>query len=350
MLILWPKLDRKAKRVDLFKVKIADRGNKPTKLSAAELIELVAIEYNRKCVIMPEIEIDRSYDTEAAKRKGINLLIKTLEAFIPVLRIEANANTAFNLIEAQQTLAKGLPYIPDSDKSIYIKPPLGSTYITSALVERFETQQTVHLKPLNPANVLYDPQFTWHGGTGGRNLKDSNGLIALRGRSRNNIKQRATSNQAPAIAKDSLAGNYYPIFNVKLPGSLTSYPNPITATSLNDPIKAQPYIEEAFEMSTINARLRDIVFDEAELRRGAELLIMVHNPSPLHKSRMHKLDRLEWIYEPITFVPDEKTALGFTILFFRSASTRYGLGDPITFMGISIDPNQNIGFEAQKIG
>lgn len=294
-------------------------------------------------------ESDKSFALENQKRLGINLFTDVNERLVPILRIEVNANTAFKMEDALDANARQVPYIPDSDKSLYVKPPLGASYVTSTIAKKFSTTEQVYFEDLNVGNVIYDPQLSWHGGTGGRDLMSSNGMIALRGRSTDGVKQRPSYNEVPAIAKDSLAGNYNPIANVKLPISISSYPESIGRELANNPICGVKYVDQSFQSSVINSSIRDIILDVGTLRSGVEIIIVVHNPSPLHKSRFHEHDRALWVYEPITFMPAEDTALAFTILTYPSNENVNLVNGPITFMGVSIDPSMHIGFQARKV-
>ena len=95
----------------------------------------------------------------------------------------------------------------------------------------------------------------------------------------------------------------------------------------------------------------DIVIDYSSIAdTGLSVLVCVHNPSPVHKSRFEDSERSKWVYEPITFTLFNDIALACSLIFVKT-SVEVVLDDaPIIFTGFSVSGQNDIAFAAFKVG
>lgn len=283
--------------------------------------------------------------------QGSMLYIKQGVKYFPALRIEVRGNTAFKLEEAKEYNAQNKPYIPDSEKSVYIKPPfVGGLYETNVEAKKFSRSQGHVMVDGNGATKIFQPYLSWHGGQGGKDLRPSKGEISLRGLNHKGDKTRHTFNSSEAIAKDSFAGNYNPIASVTFPRTTNSFPASVTRSDLYKPVDCVPYDDTKFSASTMLEERHDIVVDYPSIAdKGMSILICVHNPSPVHKSRFDDSDRSKWIYEPITYTLFNDIALACSLIFVKT-NVEVVLDDaPIIFTGYSLSGQDDIAFAAFKI-
>jgi hypothetical protein len=283
--------------------------------------------------------------------QGSTLYIKQGDKYFPALRIEVRGNTAFKLEEAQEYNAQNKPYIPDSDKSVFIKPPvIGGLYETNVEAKKFSRLQGRVKVDGNDATKILQPYLSWHGGQGGKDLKPSRGEISLRGLNHKGDKTRHTFNSSEAIAKDSFAGNYNPIASVTFPRTISSFPTRIAPSDLYKPVSCVPYDDGKFSRSDMLEDRHDIVVDYSSIADiGMSVLICVHNPSPVHRSRFEDAERSKWIYEPVTYTLFNDVALACSLMFVRT-NVEVVLNDaPIIFTGHSLSGQDDIAFAAFKI-
>lgn len=283
--------------------------------------------------------------------EGSTLFIKQGKKYFPALRIEVRGNTALNLQEAQAYNAQSKSYIPDSNKSVFIKTPQGALYETNIEAKKFSRGQGRVTVDGNGATKIFQPYLSWHGGIGGRDLKPSKGEINLRGLNQQGDKTRHTFNSSEAIAKDSFAGNYNPIACITFPRTTSSFPASVMASELYKPVECIPYTDSRFKSSSMLEERNDVVAGYSSIaNEGLSVLVCVHNPSPVHKSRFDDSDRSKWIYEPVTFTLFNDVALACS-LFFVKTNIEVVLSDaPIIFSGYSISGQDDIAFAAFKVG
>ncbi|HEY4964324.1 MAG TPA: hypothetical protein VIH90_06550 [Candidatus Saccharimonadales bacterium] len=283
--------------------------------------------------------------------QGSTLYIKQGDKYFPALRIEVRGNTAFKLEEAQAYNAQSKPYIPDSDKSVFIKPPiLGGLYETNVEAKKFSRLQGRVTVDGNGGTKIFQPYLSWHGGQGGKDLKPSKGEISLRGLNHKGDKTRHTFNSSEAIAKDSFAGNYNPIACVTFPRTTNSFPASVALSDLYRAVDGVPYDDTKFTVSNMLEERHDIVVDYSSIAdAGMSVIVCVHNPSPLHRSRFGDSERSKWMYEPITYTLFNDIALACSLIFVRT-NVEVVLDDaPIIFTGYSLSGQDDIAFAAFKV-
>jgi hypothetical protein len=282
--------------------------------------------------------------------KGSNIYIKKAGSYYPILRLEISGSNAFKLDEAQKYIALKKPYIPDSEKSVYIKTPTGSLYETNFTAKKFSNiNSKITINNLG-GEKIFQPYLSWHGGIGGKDLKPSVGEISLRGLNFKGQKTRSPFNSSVAIAKDSFAANYNPIATVTFPRTLNAYPKPVKITKLYKPVTCIKYDDKKFNQSRIQTERNDIVIDYYEIAHtGLTAIICVHNPAPVHKSRFTTSERLRWLFEPITYELFHDVPLACSV-FFSSTNVDVVISDaPLIFVGYSVYGHDNIAFLAFKV-
>lgn len=286
-----------------------------------------------------------------ASHQGSTLYIKRGTRYFPALRIEVRGNTAFNLEEAQDYSAHNKPYIPDSDKSVFIKPPIGALYETNVEAKKFSRSEGRITIDDNDTVKIFQPYLSWHGGQGGKDLKPSKGEISLRGLNQEGDKTRHAFNRSEAIAKDSFAGNYNPIACVSFPRTISSFPASVARTELYKPVDGILYDDSRFDASNMLEERCDIVVDYSSIANtGMSVVVCVHNPSPVHRSRFEDIERSKWLYEPVTYTLFNDVALACS-LFFVKTDVEVVLDDaPIIFIGYSVSGGDDIAFAAFKVG
>jgi hypothetical protein len=283
--------------------------------------------------------------------EGSTLYVKQGDRYFPALRIEVRANTAFDLKEAQEYNAKKKPYIPDSDKSVFVKTPSGAIYETNVEAKKFSHGHGGVTVDGNGTNKIFQPYLSWHGGQGGKDLKTSKGIVSLRGLNNRGKKTRHDFNSSEAIAKDSFAGNYNPIACVTFPRTTNSFPIAVGRADLNNPVSCIPYVDSKFASSNMLEERNDIIIDHSTISsKGLSILVFVHNPSPVHKSRFSEMDRSKWLYEPVTFTPFKDSALACSVMFIETNVEAILDDAPIIFTGYSLSGQDDIAFAAFKIG
>lgn len=285
-----------------------------------------------------------------AGHEGSTIFIKQGDSYYPALRIEIRGNTAFNLNEAQTYNLQGKPYIPDSEKSVYIKTPPGSLYTTNLKVHKFNHQGGKVTLDGNSNEKIFNPYISWHGGMGGKDLNSSKGLVSIRGINHDGTKARHIFNSVEAIAKDSFAGNYNPIASVTFPRTINSFPAPVDDSELYQPIHPANYVDSTFSASAMLNERHDLVIDYGALsRKGMSVVFCVHNPSPAHKSRFPNADRSKWIYEPVTYTLFDDVALACSV-FFVECDVEIVLDDaPLVFVGYAMAGKENIASTVFKV-
>lgn len=280
--------------------------------------------------------------------KGSTLYVENSGQFYAALRIEISSNVAFSMDEYYDFHSKALPYIPNSESSVYLKTPPGAIYETNFAAVRFGANNKVTINHAEKmAEKIYDPYVSWHGGM---NPTNSQGVISLRGYIAGGHRTRYSFNQTQAIAKDSLAGNYNPIAQVILPRIMSSLPPPVTTEWLVSPRQLPKYNDQKFGMSKMMTDRIDLVIDSAAVtKKGMTVVVLVHNPSPLHKSRFAVEQRAKWLIEPVTLFPNHKAPLACSLLFVETDVEMVLDDAPIIFIGCSTQPDQNLAFSAFKI-
>jgi len=297
-----------------------------------------------------EVDLINSNDGKNPSYEGSTLYIKRNHQYFPALRIEVRGNTAFKLQEAQEYNAQNKPYIPDSDKSVYVKPPVGALYETNTEAKKFSRIEGGVTVDGNGATKIFQPYLSWHGGQGGKDLKASRGVISLRGLNHQGDKTRHAFNSTVAIAKDSFAGNYNPIACVSFARTTNAFPPPVDRSNLHKPLDCVPYDDSKFTSSDMLKERNDLVIDYSSIiATGLSVLVCVHNPSPVHKTRFEDSERAKWAYEPVTFTLFNDVALACSLIFVKT-SVEVGQDDaPIFFTGYSISGMSDIAFAAFKI-
>lgn len=282
--------------------------------------------------------------------QGSTLFIKQDELYFPAMRLEIRGKNYFNLEEAKIYNAQKKPYIPNSEQSVYIKPPVGALYETNMEVQKFNRSQGKVNVNDSSTNKIFQPYLSWHGGLGGKNLKTSKGMIRLTGMNHKGDKVRHLFNSSEAIAKDSFAAMYNPIACVSFPRTIGSFPRPLSKTELYKPVTCAMYDDTFFTASSMLEDRNDLVVDYSSIASdGISVLICVHHPSPVYKSRFSDDERSTWVYEPITYTLFDDVPLACSIIFVRT-NVEVVLDDaPIMFIGCSLSGQDDVAFPVFKI-
>lgn len=170
-------------------------------------------------------------------------------------------------------------------------------------------------------------------------------MLAVRGRKNGYKNRRLKANEVQALAKDDFEGNYFVIAEVLIPATITSFPVPMSIAALNNPHKIEELNHTEFTMSHMFDEKIDFIIDRKHvINGGLSLTFLLHNPSPVHKSRFSEEDFSKWLLEPVSLTPSNDVALGCSIVF-RKSSQELALDDaPLFFMGYPNNGNQDDNF------
>lgn len=285
--------------------------------------------------------------------KGFSIITGTSNGLIyEILRVEISVSTGFSMDEFHKFNSEGLPYIPNTEKSVFIKTPRCGIFISDKVAQKFKAEGSVTIVKRDTTDgEIYNPYLSWHGGM---EATESKGTISLRGApiyKKEGVRKRKDSRQeenvVSSVSKDSFAANYNPIANVIVPRSFASLPVYDNQTLSVETIRAERFTPETPIINEINYGLEDIYIDRNLLSgSGLSIVFAVHNQMPVNINKFSEYETRKWLLAPITFSPNDNVPLACTAFFHKVNSEVVIDGGPLIFIGISTEPNQNIAFSA----